>query len=143
MNKFARNFGIVLMVLVLFFGWYLAATDYDYGALAGTYRFRGQGVSSKLVLRLDHTFYQEVTQGGHTITAQGTWRLFGEAHVNFSIEFLRVPGAETSIEEFGKGDGSIEDNEFFGHFEKILGIYPILKINANPPGPTFHKTWLH
>ena len=141
MKKSARVAGLVLLGLVIFLGWWASASNYDYSALAGTYAFHGQGVKSKLVLNADRTFHQEVTKNGQTQTANGTWHRSGEGGVDFSIEFLRVPGARTFLEEFGKGYGSIEDNEFYGHFEKILGIYPILKINANPLGPTFHKVW--
>jgi hypothetical protein len=143
MKKFARVVGTIagtiLVGWMLFVGWWWIASNYDYAALAGTYAFHGDGVTSKLVLRPDQTFHQEVTKDGRTSAADGTWHRSGEAGVNFSIEFLRVPGAKTFVEEFGKGDGSVEDNEFFGDFDKILGIYPTLKINANPPGPTFHK----
>ncbi len=97
------------------------------------------GVTSKLVLKPDQTFHQELTKDGRTSTANGTWHRSGEASVNFSIEFLRIPGAKTFIEDFGQGYGSTEDNEFFGHFEKILGVYPVLKIDPDPAGPTFHK----
>ena len=130
--------------VIAFWAWWFFAANYDYSMLAGTYVFRGQGVTSRLMLHSDRTFHQEVTQDGHTRTASGTWHRSGEAGVSFSIEFLRVPGGKTFVEEFGKGYGSIEDNVFFGHFEKILGVYPILKINninADPPGPTFHKVW--
>ena len=126
-------------VLFAFCIWWFFASNYDYSALAGTYAFYGEGVSSKLVLNEDQSFHQEVTRSGQTMTANGTWSRFGEAGVNFSIQFLRVPGAKTFVENFGKGYGSMEDNEFFGHFEKVLGLYPILKIDGNPPEPTFHK----
>ena len=131
--------GIALFAVVLFFGWWWIASNYDYSALAGTYSFSGQGVTSKLVLKSDQTFLQEVTQGGHTQTASGTWHRSGEAGVNFSIEFLRVPGAKMPVEEQGRGDGTIEDHEFYGHFNKFLGIYPSLHVNGAPEGPVFHK----
>ncbi|HZQ44449.1 MAG TPA: hypothetical protein VFA99_14435 [Acidobacteriaceae bacterium] len=129
------------VALFAFWGWWYVASNYDYSALAGTYAFRGDGVTSKLVLKSDQTFHQQVTIDGRTSTADGTWHRSGEAGVNFSIEFLRVPGAKTFVEEFGKRYGSIEDNEFFGYFEKFLGIYPPLHLYrvGELQGPVFHK----
>lgn len=131
----------ILGVLVAFFVWWYVASDYDYSALAGAYAFSRDGVTSKLVLKSDQTFHQEVTKDGRTSIANGTWHRSGEAGVNFSIEFLRVPGAKTFVEEFGKGYGSVEDNEFFGYFEKFLGLYPSLHLYriGEPQGPVFHK----
>jgi hypothetical protein len=129
----------ILVAFGLFAGWWVIASNYDYDALAGTYVFNDGGVSSTLQLNKDKTFHQEVIANNVRKEANGSWRRVGEGGVNFSIEFLKLPGSRTFFEEFGKGYGGIEDQEYFGHFEKILGVYPILKINANPPGPTFHR----
>jgi hypothetical protein len=117
------------------------ASDYDYGALAGTYSFDENGVASTLVLRPDRSFHQEVVRRGQREVADGNWRRSGMAGVNFSREFLRLPGAKTFTEEFGMSYGNEDDSEFYGHFDKIVGIYPILNLNANPPGPTLYWKW--
>ena len=120
--------------------WYFFAANYDYRWLAGTYVFRGQGVTSTLLLRKDTTFHQTVTQHGQIQQVEGHWRRIGEGGVNFSEEFLRVPGAQTFEEhQPGQGDGSAADHEFYGEFEKFLGIYPSLHLDGQPNGPVFHK----
>jgi hypothetical protein len=127
-------------VLFAFSVWWLFAANYDYSALAGTYVFRGDGVTSTLLLRKDATFHQTVQQNGQNRQADGQWRRIGEGGVNFSIEFLRVPGAQTFIEQQpGHGDGTVADNEFYGEFKKFLGIYPSLHLDGEPHGPVFHK----
>jgi hypothetical protein len=139
LSRSAKSAGVVFAAVLLFVGWYSVAANYDYGALAGTYSYNGNGVSSTLLLRKDRSFHQEVMERGRREVADGSWRRIGEGGVNFSKEFLRLPGAERFIEEFGEGDGTEADSEFYGHFEKIAGVYPILKLNANPPGPTLYK----
>jgi len=140
LKKVTKSVGIVLLLLGMFVGWYVIAANYDYSALAGTYVYRSGDVSSTLQLRANRTFHQEVVQNGDRKEADGVWHRFGEGGVGFSIEFLRLPGAKTALEEFNKpSDDPVADAEFYGHFEKILGVYPTLKINANPPGPTLHK----
>jgi hypothetical protein len=127
-------------VLFAFWIWWYFASNYNYGALAGTYVFRGEGVTSTLLLRKDATFHQTLQQKGLIHQADGRWERIGEGGVNFSPEFLRVPGAQTFIEQQpGHGDGTVADNEFYGEFEKFLGIYPSLHLDPKPDGPVFHK----
>lgn len=127
-------------VLLAFFIWWFFASNYDYSALAGTYVFRGNGVTSTLLLRKDETFHQVVQQNGQVRQTDGRWRRIGEGGVNFSPEFLRVPGAHTFIEQQpGHGDGTIADSEFYGQFTKFLGLYPSLHLDGEPQGPVFHK----
>ena len=124
--------------------WFSIASNYDYNALSGTYKYKSDGATSTLVLKADRTFFQQVNQNGKTANAIGTWRRIGEGGVNFSLGFLRIPGAKQYREEFPEHlDGTVEDDEYYGHFGKIAGMYPILKLNANPPGPTLHKQLFH
>jgi hypothetical protein len=139
----ARLAIIAVTAILLFLGWYAVAANYDYGALAGTYSFHGDGVSSTLLLRADRSFHQEVTKNGSVKKADGKWYRSGQSGVNFSKEFLRVPGAKTFTEEFGMAYGNEDDSEFCGRFDKIAGVYPILALNANAPGPTFDRKLFH
>jgi hypothetical protein len=139
LTRSAKLAGGTFLAILLFLGWYYVAANYDYGALAGTYSFHGDDVSSTLLLRSDRSFHQEVLERGQRKVADGSWRRIGESGVNFSKEFLRLPGAKTFTEEFGMSYGNENDSEFYGNFEKIAGLYPILKINSNPPGPTLYK----
>jgi hypothetical protein len=125
-------------------GWYCMAANYDYDALAGTYTFSGNRETSKLILKSDRTFQQELRNDGKLEIATGTWYRIGEGGVDFSLGFLRIPGARKYREEFPDHlDGTAADEQYFGHFEKVLGIYPELKLNANPPGPTYYKRLFH
>jgi hypothetical protein len=139
LTRFAKVVVGTLVVLFLFVGWYCIAANYDYTALAGTYIFHDDKVSAILLLRSDKSFHQEITEQGKRRIADGIWHRSGQAGTSFSKEFLRIPGAKTFTEEFGMSYGNEEDSEYFGRFEKIGGIYPILKLNANPPGPTLYK----
>jgi hypothetical protein len=144
LNRSARVAGITLLFIVGFCGWYAIAADHNYGALSGTYTSSGNGESSILVLKSDQTFQQQLRHDGKDDQATGTWHRIGEGGVDFSIGFLRIPGAKQYREEFPDHlDGTPADDQYYGHFEKILGIYPILKLNANPPGPTLHKRLFH
>jgi hypothetical protein len=143
MNRSARSAGIVVLVIALVIGWYCIAANYDYGALAGTYTFSGDSETSKLILKSDRTFQQELRHDGKLETATGTWHRIGEGGVDFSIGFLRIPGAKPYREEFPDHlDGTSADDQYYGHVEKVMGIYPELKLNANPPGPTYYRQLL-
>ena len=52
----------------------MAASDYDYGALAGTYVFKSRsGETCTLHLRPDRTFEQEALLFRNVEKAQGSW----------------------------------------------------------------------
>ena len=135
-----RASAIVVAAIVLLTLWYSTAANYDYAALAGTYRFHDKKIRCTLKLHEDRTFQQTVEDGASLKQANGTWRRIGEGGVDFSVEFLPIPGAKTFVDEFpGKGDGSSQDQSYYGRFEKLFGLYPLLRLNANPPGPTLYK----
>jgi hypothetical protein len=121
------GFGI-LLVFVLFWLWYSVAANYDYGALSGTYTFNRDSEKCILYLRPNQTFSEELNRGGVTQKAQGRWRRFGEAHMSFSNEFIKVSGQELDYA-----------GEVYGQFDKTLGLFPSLTLV--PGGPTFHKKW--
>ncbi len=136
--------GSLLLALALFCLWYSIAANYDYDELAGTYTFSGDGVSSTLVLKADATYQQELRHNGRVDYAKGTWHRSGMAGVGFSNGFLRLPGTRTAIEEWPDSSPSDPDaHTFYGHFRKVLGIYPVLDLNPNPPVLTFKKCLLN
>ena len=110
LGRSAKLVGSALVAILLFTGWYVVAANYDYAALAGTYSFRGGGVTSTLLLRSDRSFHQEVLEKGQREVADGSWRIIGEGGVSFSKEFLRLPGAKTFTEEFGMSYGNEADS---------------------------------
>ncbi len=118
----------ILLSIVLFCAWWYVASNYDYGALAGTYAFQGNGETCTLYLRPDRTFVQELSRSGEIQKSQGQWRRYGESHVSFSNEFLRVSGEEMDAA-----------GQAHGEFEKQIGIFPTLVLAPLPDGPTFHK----
>jgi hypothetical protein len=141
LKRIARASAVVLLIPVLFVFWWSIASNKDYSALAGTYRLHTQGVSCTLILKADGSFQQELVTNGATLHSTGSWRRVAMSGVDFSSGFLRLPGAKTSLEEFPDSSPADPDaNTFDGHFEKVLGIYTKLNINANPPGPTFYKS---
>jgi hypothetical protein len=140
-KRIVRACVVVLLVSVLFVIWWSIASNYDYGALAGTYRLHTRGVSCTLILKADGSFQQGLVTHGARLDSTGSWRRVAMSGVDFSSGFLRFPGAKTSLEEFPDSSPADPDaNTFHGHFEKVLGIYTKLNINANPPGPTFYKS---
>ncbi|WP_213804817.1 hypothetical protein [Granulicella sp. dw_53] len=133
MKKFAR-FGVVLMLLVsAFVGWYSIAANYDYGALSGTYTINRNGEQCTLHLRPDQTFTEELKREGVAQQkAEGRWRRYGQAHVSFSGEFLKVSGQELNA-----------SGEAHGQFDKALGLFLSLTLAPLPDGPTFRKKLFH
>ena len=130
----------LVLGVVLFLLWYSIAANYDYSALAGTYRFHENQIRCTLKLHKDGTFQQTIYYGTKLKQADGTWHRIGEGGVDFSVGFLPLPGAKTFLEEFpGQGDGSSQDHSYYGHFEKVFGLYPLLRLNAKTPGPTLYK----
>ena len=117
-----------LLSIALCWVWYTVAANYDYGALAGTYVFQGNGETCKIYLRPDRTFVQELNRSGEAQKSQGYWHLYGEAHVSFSNEFLKLSGEEMNA-----------DGQAHGQFEKTFGMFPRLVLAPLPNGPTFHR----
>jgi len=124
-------FGIFLP-LILFWGWYIVAANYDYNALAGTYVFDGNREQCTLYLRRDRTFVQELGRSGETQKSQGHWNRYGQSHVSFSHEFLKLSGEEMNAE-----------GQAHGQFDKTLGIFPTLVLAPLPNGPKFRKRPFH
>jgi hypothetical protein len=124
-------FGILLSI-VLFCAWWYVYADNDYAALAGTYVFDGNAEKCTLYLRRDRTFAQELSRSGETQKSQGHWYRYGQAHVSFSNEFLRLSGEEMN-----------DSGEAHGQFDKTLGIFPTLTLAPLPNGPEFHRKLFH
>jgi hypothetical protein len=118
----------ILFGIALFCGWYAVAADYDYRALAGTYVWAGNGAKYTLKLASDHTFSEEIDDSGNRRIVQGQWRRYGESHVSFSNQFIKVPGQELNAA-----------GEAHGQFEKTLGILPSLVLAPVPNGPTLRR----
>jgi hypothetical protein len=119
---------LVLLVVVLFVGWYSIAANYDYGALAGVYVLDENGERCVLDLRSDRSFTEELVHSGHVQRVAGTWSRYGQAHVSFSHEFLTVSGQELNA-----------TGEAHGEFHKQLGVFPVLTLAPLPDGPRFRK----
>jgi hypothetical protein len=92
LNKRGVTAAVLALALVLFIGWYAVAANYNYSALAGMYVLNQDGELCLLDLRSDRSFTEELSQSGKIQRAAGTWRRYGQAHVSFSHEFLRVSG---------------------------------------------------
>jgi 4-amino-4-deoxy-L-arabinose transferase-like glycosyltransferase len=122
----------IFLSIILSWVWYIVAANYGYGALAGTYVFHGAGETCTLYLRPDRTFVQELSRSGQIHKSQGHWDRYGEAHVSFSNEFLKVSGEEMNT-----------DGQAHGQFDKTLGIFPTLALAPLPNGPQFHKRLFH
>jgi hypothetical protein len=120
----------LFLIIVLFGLWYSIAANYDYGALSGTYTFKRDGEKCTLYLRPNQTFSEELDSGGVAREAQGRWRRYGEAHVSFSGEFLKVSGQELNA-----------SGESHGQFDKRFGLMRSLTLAPLPDGPTFQKKW--
>ena len=122
----------ILVSIILFWVWYSVYANNDYGALAGTYVFDGNGEKCTLYLRSDRTFAQELKRSGEIQKSQGHWHRYGQAHVSFSNEFLKLSGEETNA-----------DGQAHGQFDKTLGIFPTLTLAPLPNGPEFRKELCH
>ena len=129
---FARLALGILLSISLSWLWYSVAANYDYGVLAGTYIFHGKGETCRLYLRPDHTFVQELTRSGEIQKSQGQWHRYGQSHVSFSNEFLKLSGEEMNA-----------DGQAHGQFDKTLGIFPTLVFAPLPNGPQFRKKLFH
>jgi hypothetical protein len=127
-KKLVLAVGVLVLVAGAFVGWYSIAANYDYGALSGIYTLSQNGEKCTLHLRPDQTFTEELNRGGVVQEAQGRWRRYGQAHVSFSGEFLKVAGQELNA-----------SGESHGQFDKAMGLFPSLTLAPLPDGPTFHK----
>jgi hypothetical protein len=109
----------LLLVAGLFVGylcfviWFVFASDYSDRVVVGEYHVNKRLEQSMLILRPNHTFAQEITRNGRTQRAQGTWRLFGQAGIAFSKDFLGVSGQDFS-----------SDGTAYGAVRKAFGIGP-------------------
>jgi hypothetical protein len=121
----------ILLSIILFVTWFNVAANYDYGALAGKYVFHGNGETCILYLRPDRTFLQELSRSGEIQRSQGDWERYGQSHVSFSSEFLKVSGEQVNA-----------SGQAHGEFEKRLGVFPVLVLTPLPNGPTFHRRLL-
>jgi hypothetical protein len=122
----------ILLSIVLFCAWWYVYANNSYGALAGTYVFDGNGEKCTLYLRPDRTFAQELSRSGEVQRSQGHWDRYGQAHVSFSNEFLKLSGEELNA-----------DGQAHGQFDKTLGIFPTLVLAPIPNGPKFHRKLFH
>lgn len=121
---------VIFLLVVVFVGWYSVAANYDYGALSGTYVFNRGDEKCTLRLNQDQTFSEELDSSGTVRQAEGQWHRYGEAHVSFSSEFLKLSGEELNA-----------SGEAHGQFDKTLGLLPSLTLAPLPGGPTFRKKW--
>jgi hypothetical protein len=124
----ALTAGGVLLLIVALCVWYSIAANYDYGALSGTYTFRGNAEICTLRLHADRTFEQELSHSGEIQKSQGQWHRYGESHVSFSSEFMKLSGEELNAE-----------GEAHGEFDKVIGIFPTLVLAPVPNGPKLRK----
>jgi hypothetical protein len=128
MKRLVSVGGVLVAVVGAAVGWYSVAANYDYGALSGTYTLSQNGEKCTLHLRPDQTFTEELNRGGVEQEAQGRWRRYGQAHVSFSGEFLKLSGQELNA-----------SGEAHGQFDKELGLFSSLTLAPLPDGPTFRK----
>jgi hypothetical protein len=119
--------GVVLLIL-LFCGWYSVADNYGDGAISGIYALRSNVDASTVVLRPDHSFQQELNHSGEVKHAEGRWHRSGESGIEFSKEFLKVSGQELGPQ-----------GEAFGHVKRKFGLFLSIALNPEPGGPTFQK----
>jgi len=124
--------GWIFLAVVSFWLWYMAAADYGYAAVSGTYVLERKGETSMLVLRKDGTFRQELRHAARVERAQGTWHRFGESGIEFSRDFLRVQGQE--VREDGKAYAQVT--------KKFLGLIPAITLDPEAGGPIFRRKLL-
>lgn len=122
--------GCGFLVLAVFWLWYVVAANFNYGALAGTYVYKGPGETCTLYLRSDRTFVEELNRSGRVEKSEGQWDRYGEAHVSLSKEFVKLTAEELNA-----------SGQAHGQFDKTLGLFPRLVLAPLPDGPTFHKKW--
>jgi hypothetical protein len=133
MRDLLKVAGVVLMLLLLFWAWYMVAADYGYKAVSGTYTFRSNSEGSTLVLQADRTFQQDLIRSRIEKHTQGTWRRIGEGGVVFSPEFLTVDGQERDPN--GEAYANVEKG-FLWLFVRSINLRP------EPGGPKFYHKWI-
>jgi hypothetical protein len=119
--------GAFLLFLFTFVVWYVEADNFNDEKISGTYTFHSNSVASTLVLKSDHGFWQQLYDGEGVKRAEGSWRVSGEGHIEFSPEFLSVPGQDMS---FG--------GQAYGQINNTLGLVSIT-LAPNQNGPNFRK----
>jgi hypothetical protein len=124
MKKWLTAISITVVVLSCLLAWAVVAMDYGDSVAIGVYRFSRDGESSTLTLRPDHTFHQVLRHGSDERQADGTWRKVGEGGFSFSKDFLVVAGDEPG-----------PDGTTFSDMQKLLGLYPSLKLRQ------YHVLW--
>ena len=122
------------MLIVLFLGWYLVATDYDYPMVAGSYAFHGSTESSTLLLKKDHSFVQERVRNGKMDKAKGEWYRYGEGGIGFTAGFLEVGGV------FPASDGHTHGEVL----KTFLNLIPSIVLGQDwDSGPRFRRMLFH
>jgi hypothetical protein len=114
----------LLLFIVCFFTWLVAAMDYGDSVAVGKYSYERSGESSTLVLNPDHTFRQTRRFGSNEQHSEGTWRRVGQGGISFSKEFLVVAGDEPE-----------PDGTTFSDMKKILGVFVTIRLRQ------FHVLW--
>jgi hypothetical protein len=131
MKILLRSVGGFAVLILLFWAWYMTAADYSYKAVSGEYTFRKDGEISKLTLRPDRSFRQELNRSGTIEHAEGSWRRIGEGGIVFSREFLRIAGQ--TVRPDGQVDGRI--------VKRYLELVPSIAFEPEPGGAVFYKRW--
>jgi hypothetical protein len=124
MSKSLRLAGGVLLLLLCCGTWLAVATDYGDSVAVGKYRFAGNGETSTLVLKPDHSFQQDLQIGNTKQHGEGTWRRLGEGGIAFSKEFLIVSGDEPG-----------PDGTTYSDMHKALGLFLSLRLRQ------YHVLW--
>jgi len=74
---------------------------------------------------------QELSGSGEIRKSQGYWHRYGESHVSFSNEFLKISGEQMNA-----------TGEAHGEFHELPGIRPSLVLAPLPDGPGFRRAYL-
>lgn len=124
----------LIAVFACFVTWFVLASDYGDHVYIGEYHLFNRLERSRLVLRPNHTFFQELIRDSSKQTAEGTWRSSGLGGIAFSKELLVVSGQDLA------GDGTA-----YGDIKKAFGIIPmsielgryhILRYRRQDPSPS-------
>jgi hypothetical protein len=127
-KRFDRTLaGAILLALLILCFWYVKAESIFDKDVPGTYAFHQGQIAVLLTITPDHRFQEEVRTADRVARAEGTWHIFGEGRIEFSKEFIVLPGQEICYEN--PSCGSISNS--FGFMSIRLGL--------NPPGLRFRK----